>query len=655
LKPRHEVKAVFRLLVCSVVLSVVGHIQGSPSYSVEASGPADERLPAIVTHDNRRPAGDLEGGVLVLTLRAGIGLWRPEGDAGQALRVEAFGEVGRPLSVPAPLIRVPVGTEIIASIKNELVTAMRVHGLCEHAGTPCAPIDVPAGETREMRFKSDSAGTYHYWATTTGVPQAYRAADDTQLSGAFIVDESGASPDDDRVFVITDWTSLTRQEHATLMTEDDPGATFLKKKPDVRTLINGRGWPHTERLTYTLGTPVHWRIVNLSTQVHPMHLHGFYFEIDSVGDGVRHEPAAADARQSVVTHVMPPGSTLGMTWTPERAGNWLFHCHVMTHVSPTLHVDGSPKANAHDHHSGGDHLSAGMSGMVMGITVTAPEGTPASIEKPASKPARKMTLMMRSERNRFGNEPAMGFVLAERAAPPAAATVPVPGPTLVLKRGEPVEITLVNQLAEGTAIHWHGMELDSYYDGVHGWGGNGQRVTPMIEPGGSFVVRFTPPRTGTFMYHTHLHDQRQLTSGLYGAMLVLEPDDTFDESTDHVFVAGRAGRAVDGPTVINGEAAPRVVWKAGVRHRVRLINITPGDIFTFTLQSSQGPVTWRPLTKDGAPVPPSRRESTSAKQMIGVGETYDFEYDAPPGRQTLWLEVRSPGGKWQAQGHIIVK
>jgi hypothetical protein len=92
-----------------------------------------------------------------------------------------------------------------------------------------------------------------------------------------------------------------------------------------------------------------------------------------------------------------------------------------------------------------------------------------------------------------------------------------------------------------------------------------------------------------------------------------------------------------------------------VRHRVRLINITPGDIFTFTLQSSQGPVTWRPLTKDGAPVPPSRRESTSAKQMIGVGETYDFEYDAPPGRQTLWLEVRSPGGKWQAQGHIIVK
>ena len=39
----------------------------------------------------------------------------------------------------------------------------------------------------------------------------------------------------------------------------------------------------------------------------------------------------------------------------------------------------------------------------------------------------------------------------------------------------------------------------------------------MIESGGSFVVRFTPPHTGTFIYHTHLHDERQLPLGLYGA------------------------------------------------------------------------------------------------------------------------------------------
>ena len=66
---------------------------------------------------------------------------------------------------------------------------------------------------------------------------------------------------------------------------------------------------------------------------------------------------------------------------------------------------------------------------------------------------------------------------------------------------------------------------------------------------------------------------------------------------------GRGGPDPKAPAVLNGHQNPQVMWKAGERHRVRLINITPSDIFSVTLQSSQGPVSWRPLTKDGAPVP----------------------------------------------------
>ena len=67
-------------------------------------------------------------------------------------------------------------------------------------------------------------------------------------------------------------------------------------------------------------------------------------------------------------------------------------------------------------------------------------------------------------------------------------------------------------------------------------------------------------------------------------------------------------------------------------------------------------VTWRPLAKDGAALPPERSLDKSAAQVIAVGETYDFEYEAPPqGHRPLWLEVRSPGGKWHAQCQIIVK
>ena len=107
--------------------------------------------------------------------------------------------------------------------------------------------------------------------------------------------------------------------------------------------------------------------------------------------------------------------------------------------------------------------------------------------------------------------------------------------------------------------------------------------------------------------------------------------------------------------MINGQHRPRLGWKAGTRHRLRLINITPDDLFSVSLQSADGPITWRPIAKDGARLPEVHTAAVGAHQMIAVGETYDFEYEAPPGRKTLWLEVRTPGGKWQAQGHIVIK
>ena len=138
-----------------------------------------------------------------------------------------------------------------------------------------------------------------------------------------------------------------------------------------------------------------------------------------------------------------------------------------------------------------------------------------------------------------------------------------PGPTIVLKRDEPVEITLKNELAEATAVHWHGMELESYYDGVHEFGGSGQQRTPLIGPGESFVVKFTPPRAGTFMYHTHMHDDHQLSTGMYGAMLVMEPEATYDPETDHALVIGVDGIGSRAGVVLNGSKQPQVSWRPG--------------------------------------------------------------------------------------------
>jgi FtsP/CotA-like multicopper oxidase with cupredoxin domain len=616
--------------------------------SVSAAEPS-----RVLPNDNRRAAGTPTENALTLNLRAAWGAWQPEGEDGPSLRIQALGVEGDALSAPAPLIRVRAGTDIAVSIRNELETTLTVHGLCARNGERCVPLDVPPTETRAVHFTIDRPGTFHYWATTTGMPLAFRGSSDTQMSGALIVDPADGTVDADRVFVITEWTSLTPEELRIVAAADDPGVVFDKIAPRIGFFINGLSWPATERLTYEVGERVRWRIVNLSTQRHPMHLHGFYYQIDSLGDGMRDTLYEEGEKQRVVTQLMGSGSTMTLTWIPERSGNWLFHCHVMHHVSPERRLNLSTDAHA-GHHGAGDP-SVGMAGMVMGVTALGPnESTEGRSDVPAP---RRLTLTMLEQPGRFGSEPAYAFALSEADA--AGNVVPsVPGPTLVLERGRPVEITLVNKLREGTAIHWHGMELDSYYDGVHGWSGLGTRVTPLITPGGTFVVRFTPPRTGTFIYHTHLHDDRQLSSGLYGALLVVDANSSstaYDPDTDHVFVIGRSSPEPRSPAMLNGSRHPQFVWKAGTRHRIRLINITTDDIFSVSLQTVDGPVTWRPLTKDGAPLPPNRCAPTQARQTIAVGETYDFEVEVPPGRRNLWLEVRSSGGKWHAQGQVIVK
>jgi FtsP/CotA-like multicopper oxidase with cupredoxin domain len=633
------------------LVSMVAPAWAEPAPASAATG---SHLATVEANDNRRPAGALDGGTLRLALRAGVGTWKPEGPDGVALQVEALGEVGRSLTAPAPLIRVVEGTQIVASVRNDLDAVLAVHGLCARDGSACAAVDVPPHETRDVRFASGRAGTYHYWASAIGAPIPFR-----EMAGALVVDPPDGAGGEDRILVITEYMSMSLAQLREVMTADDATETFVRINPSFAFMINGRSWPATERFEYQLGETVRWRVINLSSQLHPMHLHGFYFEVTSLGDGLRDAAIEQSRRHPVVTQLMPPGGTMTLAWTPEREGNWLFHCHIMRHVAPERRLTEAPGAHAHGHHADSGDASGGMAGMILGVTVHGPGTAP----RPTSTTApRKLTLTMQRGAEGEGGAPSAGFSLTEGAAT-ATAAVASPGPALVLRRNEPVEITLVNNLSEPTAIHWHGIELDSFYDGVHGWSGSGQQLAPMIEPGGTFVVRFTPPRAGTFIYHTHLHDFRQLSSGLYGPVIVTEPGDSFDPATDHVFVLGRRGMTAAAESMLNnpesvllnGERSPRFAWKGGQRHRVRLINITPDDIFVVAFGTADSPVPWTPVSKDGAALPPGETAVRPARQTIAVGETYEFEYDAPPGRKTLWLEVRSTGGRWQVQGQVLVK
>jgi FtsP/CotA-like multicopper oxidase with cupredoxin domain len=135
-------------------------------------------------------------------------------------------------------------------------------------------------------------------------------------------------------------------------------------------------------------------------------------------------------------------------------------------------------------------------------------------------------------------------------------------------------------------VHWHGLELESASDGVAGWSQTGDRQFAQIQPGDSFVAHLTQPRAGTFIYHTHFQDEIQLTSGLYGPIVVLEPGQVFQPATDHIYLAGRDGEE-EGAPQRGSLPAPylaadhRSTINTAVRQPWRLLkgdSVTPGAV-----------------------------------------------------------------------------
>jgi FtsP/CotA-like multicopper oxidase with cupredoxin domain len=210
-----------------------------------------------------------------------------------------------------------------------------------------------------------------------------------------------------------------------------------------------------------------------------------------------------------------------------------------------------------------------------------------------------------------------------------------------------VRITVVNHLGEPTTIHWHGIELESYPDGVPGWSGSADRIFQSIAPADSFDADFTPPRAGTFIYHSHFHETRQLGLGLYGPLIVLEPGRHFDPETDRIVVVGLAGTsesnvADTASSLINGRVVPAPIeLRAGTRYRVRLINIDPDHRIVFALVRDSVPLSWRPIARDGADLPPALAVMQPAHLMTGPGQTADFEI-TPRERGDFTLSITAP-------------
>lgn len=102
----------------------------------------------------------------------------------------------------------------------------------------------------------------------------------------------------------------------------------------------------------------------------------------------------------------------------------------------------------------------------------------------------------------------------------------IPGPVLEFNEGEYAKIHVTNNMDEETSVHWHGLLLPNFFDGVP------YLTTPPIRPGETFTYEFALKQSGTYWYHSHTGLQEQ--RGVYGAIQINPKEPEFEYDHDLV-------------------------------------------------------------------------------------------------------------------------
>jgi FtsP/CotA-like multicopper oxidase with cupredoxin domain len=238
----------------------------------------------------------------------------------------------------------------------------------------------------------------------------------------------------------------------------------------------------------------------------------------------------------------------------------------------------------------------------------------------------------------------------------------LPGPLLRTTAGDLLRVEVANQLPTETSVHWHGLALSNDMDGVPG-------ITQgPIRTGDVFTYEFTTPDPGTYFFHPHTGVQ--LDRGLYGVLVVDDPDepggydqewivvlddwiDGTGQTPDEVLAGlvsmsgmgrggmghgGMMGEGINSPLLggagdvdyphylVNGrtpQSPTTLTGKPGQRARIRIINAGSDTAFRVALGGHRLTITH----SDGFPVEPV----TTDALLIGMGERYDVTVDLADG------------------------
>jgi len=133
-------------------------------------------------------------------------------------------------------------------------------------------------------------------------------------------------PDRDFAYLLSEWAMVVGTERPN-----------VNEMTDFNVLtFNGKVFPATAPMVARTGQRVRIRIGNLSAMDHhPIHLHGFAFEVTATDGGV--VPPAA--RWPETTVLVPTGATRTVEFVADAPGDWAMHCHMTHHVMTQMGHD----------------------------------------------------------------------------------------------------------------------------------------------------------------------------------------------------------------------------------------------------------------------------------------------------------------------------
>src|SRR5512134_1768063 len=223
---------------------------------------------------------------------------------------------------PGPTIECVEGDKVRIFVTNRLPehTTIHWHGILLPSGMDgvggLTQPQIPVGKTFVYEFQMKKSGTFMYHPHADEMVQMAMG-----MMGFIVVhpkEPSFMRVDRDFVFLINAY-------------DIDPGSAT----PRVNTMTdfnlwswNSRVFPGIDHLAVRKGDRVRIRIGNLTMTNHPIHLHGYDFEVTGTDGGW----VPKSARWPEVTTDVAVGQMRAIEFTANEPGDWAFHCHKSHHT-----------------------------------------------------------------------------------------------------------------------------------------------------------------------------------------------------------------------------------------------------------------------------------------------------------------------------------